>query len=80
MELGDVLGVPRHRIDVTTEAAAPDSGVAQSTFMYDKARTTGFTHTLTVQGDTMRYTQSTMLDIYGTDNYDHKDLNTLTRV
>ncbi|MFV0277498.1 MAG: heme-binding beta-barrel domain-containing protein [Parahaliea sp.] len=55
-------------------------GIAQSPIMYDKARTTAFTHTLTVRGDQMRYTETTLLDIYEKRDYEHTDVNTLTRV
>jgi len=54
-------------------------GIVQAPFMSRKAKTTAFTHTMTVKGDSMRYTQTTVLDIYGKSNYDHTDLNTLTR-
>lgn len=67
-------------LEVSADATSAENGIAQATFMYHKARTTGFTHTLTVKGDEMKYTQSTMLDIYDKTNYDHKDLNTLQRV
>jgi hypothetical protein len=48
--------------------------------MFQQAKTTAFTHTITVQGDEMRYSESTMLDIYGKRDYDHTDVNTLQRV
>ena len=35
---------------------------------------------LSVDGDEMEYTQSTILDIYDKRSYDHKDVSTLTRV
>jgi len=43
------------------------------------AKTTAYTHEVVVDGDTMTYSQSTMLDIYGIE-FDHTDGNTLTRV
>ena len=48
--------------------------------MFKQAKTTAFTHTLTVKGGEMHYSESTMLDIYGKKSYDHKDVNTLRRV
>lgn len=59
---------------------AEGTGIAQSDYMFRNGRTTAFTHTITVKGDQMRYTESTVLDIYDKRSYDHKDVNTLTRV
>jgi hypothetical protein len=53
-------------------------GVLQSPFMEANAKTTGFTHDVTVHGDNMRYTETTFLDIYGK-NYDHTDISRLQR-
>ncbi|MEH6589468.1 MAG: heme-binding beta-barrel domain-containing protein [Halioglobus sp.] len=65
--------------DVAADAASPEFGIVQAPFMYNKAKTTAFTHTITVNGDDMRYSETTVLDIYGKANYDHKDVNTLKR-
>lgn len=54
-------------------------GIVQAPFMSSKAKTTAFTHTMTVHGDAMRYSQTTVLDIYDKSNYDHTDVNTLIR-
>ena len=67
-------------LEVEAVAGAEDFGIAQAAFMSNKARTTRFTHTLKVKGDEMQYTQTTFLDIYGKQSYDHTDLNTLQRV
>ncbi|GAB3276732.1 heme-binding beta-barrel domain-containing protein [Parahaliea aestuarii] len=64
--------------EVACDAAG--SGIAQSAYMYENGRTSAFTHRITVKGDQMRYTESTTLDIYEKRSYDHKDVNTLTRV
>ncbi len=56
------------------------TGIAQAEFMSQRARSTAFTHQLTVTGDTLQYSQTTVLEIYGKSDYPHKDLNTLTRV
>jgi hypothetical protein len=53
-------------------------GVLQSPFMEANAKTTGFTHDITVNGENMRYTEATFLDIYGK-KYDHTDINRLQR-
>jgi hypothetical protein len=57
----------------------PDWQVIQSPFMQAKARTTSFTQSVTVQADTLTYTETTMLDIYGK-TFEHTDGNTLKRV
>jgi hypothetical protein len=82
---GGKLGQPANLedelvFDVAADAASPEFGIVQAPFMYNKARTTAFTHTITVTGDEMHYTQSTILDIYDKRSYDHKDVNTLQRV
>lgn len=64
-------------LDVSSDGAA---GITQARFMSDKARTTGFTHTITVTGNEMRYKETTLLDIYGKASYEHTDLNTLRRL
>lgn len=53
--------------------------IAQSSFMQQNARTTAFSIDMEVQGDTLKYTQTTVLDIYGRSALDHTDLNTLQR-
>jgi hypothetical protein len=66
--------------DVAADANAQDFGIVQAPFMFKQAKTTAFTHTVTVQGDEMRYSESTILDIYDKKSYDHKDVNTLRRI
>jgi len=57
----------------------PDWGIVQSPFMQEKARTTEFRHELTVEGDSLSYEETTVLDIYGRKGYLHTDRNTLHR-
>ena len=64
---------------VAADAGSSEWGVAQAAFMFKQAKTTAFTHTLTVNGDQMKYSQTTVLDIYNKKSYDHTDLNTLHR-
>ncbi len=66
------------RISVESEEGG-DWGVAQSPFMRDNAKTTGFKIDLNVDGDSMAYSQTTFLDIYGR-KFDHTDSSTLIRV
>jgi hypothetical protein len=65
--------------EVSAEAGSQEFGIVQAPFMFNQAKTTAFSHTITVNGDDMRYTESTMLDIYEKKSYDHKDVNTLKR-
>jgi len=65
--------------EVAAETGSLEFGIVQAPFMYNKAKTTAFSHTITVKGDSMRYTETTVLDIYDKKSYDHTDLNTLTR-
>jgi hypothetical protein len=66
--------------EVAADANSPQFGIVQAPFMFKQARTTAFTHKITVKGDEMRYSESTILDIYDKKSYDHSDLNTLRRV
>lgn len=65
-------------LDVTA-AENSDWGISQSPFMAQKARTTYFTHNLTVEGDRLSYFETTRLVIYGK-TFDHTDGNSLQRV
>lgn len=66
---------------ITLRAADGDAdwGVAQSPFMRDKARTVEFLQTLRLNGDSLSYQQTTVLDIYGR-SFDHTDTSELQRV
>ncbi len=55
-----------------------DWGIVQSPFMRDNARTVEFRHNIKVSGDTLAYSETTVLDIYGK-TFDHTDENTLQR-
>jgi hypothetical protein len=65
---------------VSADAASPECGIVQAPFMFKQARTTGFSHTMTISGNEMRYSEITVLDIYDKKSYDHTDINTLHRV
>jgi len=65
-------------IEVSGEDTGFDGGIAQSSFMQKKARTTAFTQTLSIDGDTLKYEQTMMLDIYSK-TFEHTDTNTLVR-
>ena len=52
--------------------------VVQSPFMQENARTTSFSHRITVDDTRMQYCETTMLEIYGR-SFEHTDENTLSR-
>jgi hypothetical protein len=54
-------------------------GIVQSPFMQEKARTVAFKHKISVAGDRLEYSETTVLDIYGKKNYQHTDDNVLQR-
>jgi hypothetical protein len=66
-------------IDVKATDGETEFGILQQGFMKDNARTTAFTHNITVNGDQMSYSETTSLEIYGR-SYAHTDENTLSRV
>lgn len=66
--------------EMVFNVVAGPEGIVQAPFLFKQARTTRFSHTITVKGDQMRYTETTVLDIYGKKSYDHVDLNTLSRI
>lgn len=55
-----------------------DWTIVQSPFMRDNAKTIEFSHTVSVDGDTLTYSEKTVVDIYGK-RFDHTDENTLQR-
>jgi methylamine---glutamate N-methyltransferase subunit C len=65
-------------LEVAAAAGHGDWGIVQSPFMQEKARTTAFRHRIAVNGNTMHYAETTVLDIYGR-VFDHTDENTLER-
>ena len=66
-------------LSVAAQAGAQDCGIVQAPFMFKQAKTTGFTHSITVEGDRLDYSQTTFLDIYDRKSYEHTDENTLRR-
>jgi hypothetical protein len=65
-------------LEVAAAADSADWGIVQAPFMRDKARTLAFRHRITVDGDTLTYDETTVVDNYGK-RFDHTDANTLTR-
>ncbi|MDX1734797.1 MAG: heme-binding beta-barrel domain-containing protein [Halioglobus sp.] len=64
-------------LEVTTDDG--NGSIAQAPFMSANASTTGFSHRLVVTGDSMQYSETTLLDIYDKKAYQHTDENTLRR-
>lgn len=79
---GHFAARPSYEGELTLEVRAadgdPEWGIVQSPFLRQKARTTAFTHKIVLQGDSLNYSESTLLQIYGRE-YNHTDVNRLTR-
>ena len=65
-------------LEVETTEDGRVGAIAQTPFLAQKARTLAFTHRIEVEGDTLRYTETTLVDIYGR-RFEHTDRNTLQR-
>jgi hypothetical protein len=65
-------------LEVRAAAGDADWGIAQAPFMRDNAKTVGFTHKISVSGETLTYSETTSLEIYGK-RFEHTDENKLTR-
>jgi len=64
---------------VVFRVATDESGVVQTNFMHKKAKTTSFKMEMKLEGDTLHYAETTMIDIYGK-SFEHTDTNTLNRI
>ena len=71
---------PPNPIKLQVRAVTDDAewSIVQSPFMQEKARILAFTHELSVSAETMTYSETTLLEIYGK-KFDHTDANTLIR-
>ncbi|MFL0797458.1 MAG: heme-binding beta-barrel domain-containing protein [Cellvibrionaceae bacterium] len=69
-----------YQLRVKAKKGDLDWGVLETPFMRDNASTTGFEMELTVTSDTLNYMQTTTVDIYGREGFEHTDTNTLKRV
>jgi len=65
--------------EVKAQAGSETFGIVQSPFMTEKAKTTAFQMRLSVNGNTLQYSETTFLHIYGKD-FEHVDESTLLRV
>lgn len=66
-------------VEVRSAAGAADYGIVQSPYMLQKARTTTYKHRFEIDGDTLRYSQTMSLEIYG-GTFEHTDESVLRRV
>jgi len=66
-------------LKVQAKLGDPDWGIVQSPFMRDNASTVSFEHELTVNGDQMAYSETSLIDIYGKPQFEHTDRNKLVR-
>ena len=71
---------PQATFSVSANKDSAHWGIIESNFMQKKASTSAFEQVLSVEGDTLTYKQTTLVDIYGTKQFEHKDENTLQRV
>jgi len=67
-----------NRIEVVAASDNLDFGIVQSPFMRENAKTVSFRHSIEGDGETMRYEECTVLEIYGR-RFNHTDANTLSR-
>ena len=65
-------------LDVKAVSGDKDWGIVQSPFMQEKAKTVEFRHNVSIEGDELTYSETTVLEIYGK-SFDHTDSNTLKR-
>ena len=64
--------------EVTARQDDPQFGIIQQSFMQEQARTVEFRRKINVDGNTLSYSQTTVVEIYGK-TFDHTDENQLTR-
>ena len=65
-------------LEVKAAIDDPDWSIVQSPFMRDNAKTVAFAHKISVGGDSLSYSETTTLDIYGR-IFEHTDKNELVR-
>lgn len=65
---------------VEAENGSDGWGITEAAFLRNKANTRRFSQTIELEGDQLRYQQTTRVDIYGQKSFEHTDENTLTRV
>ena len=76
---GHVTGTDKLVFDVKAAIDDPKWKLVQSPFLSQKALTKSISKQFVLEGDTLSYTQSILLDIYGRE-FEHTDQNRLQRV
>ncbi len=75
----EVLRPDACRLRVESNSGAKSFGIVQSPFLLAKARTTHYEHELIAEGDCLRYSETTIVEVYG-QRFEHTDQNSLQRV
>lgn len=65
--------------EVAAGSDHPEWPIAQSAFLLNNATAMSFAQKLTLSGDSLSYSQTTMVDVYG-NHFEHTDSNQLRRV
>jgi len=78
---GGKVNIQDNELILNVSAEENDSkwGIIQSPFMQKKARSLSFKREFKIVGNTLSYSQETVLDIYGK-IFNHTDINVLTKV
>ena len=66
-------------VEVSASLDHPDWQIIQSPFMRQNALTTGFRQRLVIGRKRLSYQQTTLVDIYGRQSFEHTDDNVLQR-
>lgn len=66
-------------VEVSASLDHPDWQIIQSPFMRQNALTTGFRQRLVIGSKRLSYQQTTLVDIYGRQSFEHTDDNVLQR-
>lgn len=64
-------------IEVAAESGSPEWPIIQSPFMQENALTTEFSQRLAIGSERLAYRQTTLVDIYGREAFEHTDENEL---
>ena len=66
-------------LEVSASLDHPDWPIIQSPFLRENALTTEFRQRLTIGAERLSYQQTTLVDIYGRESFEHTDENILQR-
>ncbi len=68
----------RIELNLSSSCDSNDFGIAQSPFMRDNAKTLSFSQQVVIEGNSLSYSQTTVVDIYGK-VFEHTDENRLVK-